>query len=75
MADEEVEGLEFEYPDRLPTDFVISGPLGDAKGPGRTFRSWHAAEKWAREFYGARFKRRVESPEEAARWAFLVSKK
>jgi hypothetical protein len=72
MADEDVAELEFDYSDRAPSDFVISGPLNGGPGPGRRFESWMAAERWAREFYGARFKRRIEIPEESYRWGFLV---
>ncbi len=75
MADEEVEDLDFEYPDRLPTDFVISGPLGEARGPGRSFKTWSSAERWARQFYGERFKGRIHAAEEGTRWAFLVGAK
>lgn len=72
MGDAEVEDLAFEYPDRAPEDWVISGPLGNARGPGRSFRSWGAAERWAREFYGDRLKGRIQEAQEGTRWAFLI---
>jgi hypothetical protein len=74
MDDDEVEGVAFNYSDRHPDDWVISGPLGRAKGPGRRFPSWGAAERWAREFYGSRFKGRVVEAytPESTRWAFLI---
>lgn len=72
MEEAELEALEFEYPDRHPDDWVISGTLGDAAGPGRRFPSWGAAERWARQFYGARYKGRIQESEEGFRWAFLI---
>jgi hypothetical protein len=74
MDEAELETLEFAYSDRHPNDWVISGPLGHATGPGRRFRSWGAAERWAREFYGDRFKGRVQEAytPEGTRWAFLI---
>lgn len=72
MDERELESLEFQYPDRHPEDWVISGPLGTAVGPGRRFASWGAAERWAREFYGARFKGRIQEAIEGTRWAFLI---
>lgn len=74
MDEAEIEKLAFEYPDRHPEDWVSSGPLAQAKGPGRRFQSWGQAERWAREFYGARFKGRIQeaATPEGTRWAFLV---
>lgn len=74
MGDDEVAELEFDYDDRAPTDFVISGPLAGTDGPGRSFPDWDDAEKWAREKYGSRFKRRMPAPEDSPRWAFLIRK-
>lgn len=74
MDDEEVESVAFNYSTRHPDDWVISGPLGRARGPGRRFSSWEAAERWAREFYGNRFKGRIAEADvpDGTRWAFLV---
>ena len=74
LSDDEVEATEWEYPDRAPGDWVISGPLGsEGTGRGRWFANWRQAEKWAREKYGFRFKRRVpEAAQYGASWAFLV---
>jgi hypothetical protein len=72
MDESELEELAFVYPDRHPDDWVISGPLGNAGGPGRRFSGWGAAERWAREFYGARFKGRIQEAVEGTRWAFLI---
>jgi hypothetical protein len=72
MEDDEVEGTEFEYSDRHPTDWVISGPLADGKGPGRYFRSFRAAEEWAREKYGDKFIRMIPEAKVGKRWAALI---
>lgn len=74
MDDEQVASLEFVYSDRAPDDWVISGPLGGAKGRGRRFQSWGAAELWARKFYGARLKGKVQEAftPDGTRWAFLI---
>lgn len=74
MDEAELEAVEFSYSDRHPDDWVSSGPLGGAKGPGRRFRDWGAAEAWAREFYGSRFKGKVMEAytPEGTRWAFLI---
>lgn len=74
MDETELETVEFVYSDRHPDDWVISGPLGRAKGPGRRFLSWGHAERWARHFYGERFKGRVQEAftPEGTRWAFLI---
>lgn len=69
-SDDEVADTEWQYSTRHPTDWVISGPLADGKGPGRRFVSWKLAERWAREFYGDRLKGRVET--HGLRWAFLI---
>lgn len=72
--DEEVEAAEPDYSDRSQDDWIVSGPLGSAKWPGRRFDSWAAAEKWARGFYGSRLRSRVAELyfEESTRWAFWV---
>lgn len=65
MSDEEVEQMEVDYDDRSPGDYVISG------GFGKRFWNWDEAEKWAREKYGPRFKRRVGTLDQPY-WAFLI---
>lgn len=71
--DEDIGNLEVEYSDRAPDDWVASGPLGEARGPGRRFADWGAAERWARRFYGQRFKGRVTgAPEDSLRWCFVI---
>ncbi len=74
MSDEEVEAADFGYSIRAPEDWVISGPLGgDGFGRGRHFMTWPEAEAWGREFYGPRFKGRLQDePGCAGRWALLV---
>lgn len=75
MSDEEVELGEFTYSDRMPTDFVVSGPLGDNTiGPGRHFDSMVSATRWARKFYGRRLLSRVDYATKFGgnRWAFLI---
>lgn len=65
--------VEVDYSDRAPDDWVSSGPLGEARGAGRRFADWAAAERWARRFYGQRFKRRVDGwLEDSPRWAFVI---
>ena len=77
MEDEEVENLNVSYSTRAPGDWVISGPLPEGGGPGRRFDSLKQAERWAREFYGARFKGviREAANEGCNRWAFLIKGK
>lgn len=74
MTDEEVEGTEFEYSTRSPTDWVISGTLPGGRGPGRAFTNWSAAETWARNKYGGRLKGRIAeaATSDGFRWAFLI---
>ena len=75
MEDDDLEKIEFDYSTRHPDDWVSSGPLGaHGAGPGRRFGSWREAEKWARAFYGARYRGRIPeaSVEGHNRWAFLV---
>jgi hypothetical protein len=77
MDDEEVESLNVSYSTRSPTDWVISGPLPEGAGPGRRFDSWKVAERWAREFYGDRYKGRIREAanEGCNRWSFLLKAK
>jgi hypothetical protein len=75
MSDDEVADTEFQYSDRHPADWVLSGPLGKhGGGPGRRFPSWDWAEVFARKLHGNRVLRRI--PEAALnggnRWAFLI---
>lgn len=75
MSDDEVEETEFDYSDRHPNDWVLSGPLGShGGGPGRRFPSWSWAEQYAKGLHGDRVLRRI--PEAALfggnRWAFLI---
>jgi hypothetical protein len=73
MADDEVETTEFFYSDRAPEDWVVSGPLGEnGHGNGRSFATIGEAEKWARGFYGWRFKGRLPDEGFGGRWAMLV---
>jgi hypothetical protein len=72
MEDDEVANTEFDYTDRHPTDWVVSGPLKDSSTPGRRFKTFAAAEVWAREFYGERFIRRVPETAIGGRWGFLI---
>lgn len=72
MEADEVEGQEFAYSTRHPEDWISSGPLGDGLGSGRRFPSWEEAERWARRFFGKRFKGRVAAASEGPRWAFLI---
>ncbi len=75
MDDDDVENTEFEYSDRAPTDYVVSGPLGpDGWGPGQRFNSVAAALIWlTRRVGGNRIKRRIVEAEAGNRWAFLVA--
>ncbi len=75
MEDEEVEGTDFEYSTRAPTDWVSSGPLGEhGRGPGRRFPNWATAECWARGFYKKRLRGRIPEAQRADgdRWAFVI---
>lgn len=74
MDEEEIEQTEFAYSTRHPSDWVISGPLAAGGGPGRRFANWTQAERWAREFYGVRFRGRIAeaATEGHNRWAFLI---
>ena len=74
LSDDEVESTEWDYSDRAPGDWVISGPLGHlGGGPGRRFATVKQAERWAREKYGYRFKRPVVEAIPGDRWAFLIA--
>lgn len=72
MDDDEVKNTAFEYSDRHPNDWVISGPLKDSSTPGRRFRTWAQAEIWAQNKYGERLIRRVPEAAAGGRWAFLI---
>ena len=74
LEDDEVEEAEWEYSDRAPGDWVISGPLPSGSGPGRWFPNWAAAERWARSFYGDRLRGPVREAkrDDANRWAFVI---
>lgn len=74
MYDDVVGKIDFDYSTRHPRDYVVSGPIdGRGGGPGRVFLSGDDAERWAREFYGARFKHRIRESEKGGRWAILVA--
>ena len=75
-TEEEVEATEWEYSDRAPTDFLVSGPLGaDGVGPGRVFASHRHAEIYVRSKYGTRVRRAAPEAEmDGERWAFLIRK-
>lgn len=74
MSDEEVEAAQFRYDDRHPTDFLVSGPVGDeGVGRGRWFPTDAAAERWVADKYGNRVRRRApENEMEGLRWAYLI---
>lgn len=72
MDDDAVENTQFEYSDRPPGSWVVSGPLRDTPGPGRRFAFWRQAEVWAREKYGDKFIRRVVELEGTGRWGMLI---
>ena len=75
MDDEAVETAEFIYSDRAPTDFVISGPLGDTNGRGRWFENMTLAVRYYRMKFGARFRGIIKEAEEfGGRYAFLITK-
>lgn len=79
MEDVEVERLKTNYSARAPTDYVVSGPLrppgctNGNKGTGRVFETAIAAEEWARERFGTRFRWRIEESERFGRWAMLIA--
>jgi hypothetical protein len=72
MEDDEVESTEFEYSDRHPTDWVVSGPLADNRERGRWFRGMRDAEAWCREKYGDKFIRMIPEAKIGKRWAALI---
>lgn len=73
LSDDEVEGTEWDYSDRAPGDWVVSGPLGNlGGGPGRRFVTARQAERWCREKYGADFKRMIPEAIPGDRWAALI---
>lgn len=77
LTDDELEAVEWDYSDRAPTDYVVSGPLGEeGNGRGRWFASWEDAEWWALRTYGDRLKHPIpEANIYGDRWAFLVRAK
>jgi hypothetical protein len=77
LTEEEVEVTEWEYSDRAPTDFLVSGPIGaegtEWAGPGRAFSSHRHAEIYVRSKYGNRVRRAAPEAEmDGDRWAFLI---
>lgn len=84
MEDDEVEFLNVPYCDRGPDDWVSAGtldPMYAAKAEKhgwrrlRYFHSWEAAETWARNHFGDRFKGRVMDAVNSGShwWAFVVA--
>jgi len=77
MDPDEVEILNVPYSTRGPDDWVSSGTL-DPEYSGerklRYFPSWGDAERWAREFFGDRFKGRVLDAVNSGApiWAFII---
>lgn len=60
-----------DYSTRGPNDFVVSGPMGAGRGPGRHFESERNAYIWATSKYGRQ--RVVRIPQESEfRWALLI---
>lgn len=83
MDAEDVAVLNVPYSTRAPDDWVSSGTLDPtyaekaAKHGWRSLRyyaTWDDAEKWAREFFGERFKGRIQEAVDsgASRWCFLI---
>jgi hypothetical protein len=72
LDDDEVAETAWDYSDRAPDDFVISGPLPDGWGPGRPFESVARAARWCRLKYGYRFRRMITEAESGGRWAALI---
>lgn len=73
---EDVEDMDVDYNDRDSSDYVISGPLGEAVGPGRRFETWAEAEDWVSTKFGERNKGRPRGmSEESARWAFVIRRR
>jgi len=72
MADDDVEFTDFEYSDRAEGDWVISGPLDNNRGPGRSFATPRDAERWLRVRYGVRFKRMLAESTGLGRWSALI---
>jgi hypothetical protein len=59
-----------DYSSRGPDDFVISGPVGDARGQGRKFDSHRAAHAWANAKWGASRVNIIDAG--MLRWAVLI---
>lgn len=76
MNDDKLEFTKIDYSDRAPTDYVISGPIGNLNGggPGKEFGTVEQAEAWAKDRFGSRLKGKVKEAERGGRWAFLIRK-
>lgn len=59
-----------DYSDRGDNDYVVSGPLGDARGRGHRFKTVSEAAAWGRARFGSRFRRQINAG--PFRWALLV---
>lgn len=69
---DDVELMDVGYNDR-GNDYVISGPLGAATGPGRKFETWAEAQTWVSSKFGGRCKGRPRGiTEDSPRWAFVI---
>lgn len=76
MSDELVELAEFEYSERLPTDYVVSGPLGETNGRGRWFETTEQALAYYRNRFGPRFRGLVKDAEiYGDKYAFIIKQK
>lgn len=75
LSDDDVEAMDVDYSTRHPSDWVISGPLGEhGRGPGRKFDTMKEAWFWAKGKYGRKLKGRITEATlfGGNRWAFLV---
>ncbi len=71
-------GLAVGYSDRAPGDYIVSGPIGAAGGPGRCFDDLDAARAWVVVTYGSRLKGEVRCQNVTAsivRWYALIRPK
>lgn len=66
----------YNYSDRAPSDWIVSGPLTGftAIYRGREFDTVKQAEEWCRWFYGPRFKRMWITPQPGM-WSALIREK
>lgn len=62
-----------DYSPRGPGDFVMSGPMGAGRGPGRYFDNRQDALNWCRLKYGYHRVFMVDGESEF-RWAYLIKK-